>query len=88
MPAVIKKFHRCFVRTLNIIVYDPAVKMGITTHYPVSPVVINGCKSYENPIFLFFTRLTFLQLRLPPPFLVTATLPKVVDFQRMFYIGW
>ena len=84
MPTVIRKFYCRFVRTLNTIACDPVVKMITTTGCQVNPVVVNGCKSNENPIFHFFTRLTFLQPRLPPPFLTTATLVKVVNFQRMF----
>jgi hypothetical protein len=65
-------------------------KLRITIGCPINPAVIKGCKSNENPIFLLFsfTWLTFLQPWLPPPFLVTTTLVKAVDFQRMFYIGW
>jgi hypothetical protein len=82
MPAMIRKFYRHFVRTLNTIVYDPTIIMGITTGFPVNPVVIDGYKSNENPssLLFFFTRLTFLQPWLPPPFLATATLVKAVDF--------
>jgi hypothetical protein len=90
LPAVIRKFHRCFVGTLNTIIYDPMEKLRITAGCPINSAVIKGCKSNENPISLlfFFTRLTFLQPWLPPPFLVTAKLVKAVDFRRMFYIGW
>jgi hypothetical protein len=89
MPEVIRKIYHRFVRTLNTIVYDPAEKHRITTRCLVNPVVINNCKSNENPISLLFflTRLTFLQPWLPPPFLATATLVKAVDFRRMFYMG-
>jgi hypothetical protein len=82
MQVVIRKFYRSFVRTLNTIVYDSAVKMGITTSYPVNPAVINGYKSNENPISLlfFFTRLTFIQPWLPRPFLATAMLVEAIDF--------
>jgi hypothetical protein len=82
MLAMIRKFYRCFVRTLNTIVYDLAVTMGITTVFPVNPMVIDGYKSNENPISLlfFFTRLTFLQPWLLAPFLVIAMLVKAVDF--------
>jgi hypothetical protein len=56
--------------------------MGITTGFPVNPMVIDDHKSNENPISLlfFFTRLTFLQPWLPAPFLVIATQVKAVDF--------
>jgi hypothetical protein len=71
-------------------IYDPAKKHRIATGCPINPAVIKGCKSNENPISLlfFFTRLTFVQPWLPPPFLATAKLVKAVDFRRMFYIGW
>jgi hypothetical protein len=57
-----------------------AEKPRIATGYPINPAV--GCKCNENPISLlfFFTRLTFLQPRLPPSFLATAKLVKAVDF--------
>jgi hypothetical protein len=58
MAAVIRNVYRQFVRTLNTIGWDLVVKLGITTGCPVNPVVVNGCKSNENPISLlfFFTR--------------------------------
>jgi hypothetical protein len=48
MLAVIRKFYLRFVRTLNTIACDPAVKMGITTSCLVNLAAVNDSKSNEN----------------------------------------
>ena len=52
MSALIRKFYRNFVRTLNTIIYDPAEKLRITIDCPINPTVVKDCKSNENPISL------------------------------------
>jgi hypothetical protein len=54
MLVVIRNFYCRFVRTLNTTGCDPTVKLDITISCPVNPVVVNGCKSNENPISLLF----------------------------------
>ena len=54
MLAVIRNFYRRFVRILDTIGCDPAVKLGITIGCPFNPAVVNGCKCNENPISLLF----------------------------------
>jgi len=83
MPALIRKFYRRFVRTLNIIIYDPAGKLRITTGCPITPAVVKGCKSNENPISLLDLLLhsvNFSSAAAPPTIFGDRQASEVVDF--------